>query len=608
MEERAAWLLVEEYFAAGDERFLASLRDYHVPARLAVFTDRWKKDPRPWARLQIFNYLDLPLNASAHETVVKRLFKNAEEQNDDELMAAFAVAFDRIARRRLKRRFRYDWQTRQSWQEETLRAPHNSLPTPAESRPPSRGPVKNPFLGAAEFPAVRDAAKGPVKPQWESYEWPRLKNRRLFKHRTRYYLRRRAWRYFRRMGFARPGDYPAAVARMLGGYRDEDLASGENILDSWSLLHACFYESDVLEWGATHPKLRDGRSLRELTAAPQFPDLWKAPAAARVLLDLIVEAKARLVRVWAMQLLRREHLGNISGIPVASIRRLLDHSDGEVQLLGAELLEKARGLEQLTIDQWLELLSIQNVTALDAIARLMARHVAADRLDLRQCVKLACAEPVPVARLGFDFLRSKPIHGKEDLDAVADLSAARCASLGKEIATWAMAQLATADSYDVDRVSRFFDSLLAEVREGAWGALKTGSPAWDDTSLWSRLVETPYDDVRLRFVSALQERTSAPGLSTDQLSAVWARVLLGIHRGGRQKLIALRQISDAVRADPSSADRLLPVLAVAIRSVRLPEARSGLAAVVMVIEARPELAELASKYLPELQLTPQEAA
>ena len=607
MEERAAWLLVEEYFAAGDERFLASLRDYHVPARLAVFTDRWKKDPRPWARLQILKYLDLPLNASAHETVVKRLFKNAEQQKDDELMAAFAVAFDKAARRRLRKRFRYDWQTRQSWQEETLRSPINNLPTPAQFDA-SRGPVKSPW-GTVEFPVRRlDVPKGPVKPQWESYNWPLLKNPRLFTHRTRYYLRRRAWRYFRRMGFAGPADYPGAVARMLAGYRDEDLAKGENILDNWSLLHACFYESDVLEWGATHPKLRDGRSLRELTPAPQFPELWKTPTAARVLLDLIVDAKARLVRVWAMQLLRREHLGNLSGIPIASIRRLLDHGDGEVQLLGAELLEKARGLEQLTIDQWLELLSIQNVTALDAIARLMAKHVSVDRLGLRQCVNLACAEPAPVARLGFDFLRSKQLRGKEDLDAVADLSGARCASLGKEIATWAMAQLATVDVYDVDRVSRFFDSLLAEVREGAWSAMKAGSRAWDDAALWSRLVETPYDDVRLRFVSALRERTTAPGLGSDQLSAVWSSVLLGIHRGGRQKLIALRQISDAVRADPSSADRLLPVLAVAIRSVRLPEARSGLAAVVMAVEARPELAELVAKYLPELQLTPQEAA
>ena len=171
-----------------------------------------------------------------------------------------------------------------------------------------------------------------------------------------------------------------------------------------------------------------------------------------------------------------------------------------------------------------------------------------------------------------------------------------------------MGLLAATGNYSVERISLFFDSLLAEIRQGAWSAMTGGLPAWDDAALWSRLIETPYDDVRLRFVSVLQERTKAPGLNSDQLSTVWAGVLLGIGRGGRQKLIALRQISDAVRTDPSSAPRLLPVLAVAIRSVRLPEARTGLAAVVMAIEAKPELAEMVGRYLPELQLTPQEAA
>ncbi len=43
----------------------------------------------------------------------------------------------------------------------------------------------------------------------------------LFSYRTRYYLRRRAWRYFRRMGFATPDAYPAAIAAALRRYRDE---------------------------------------------------------------------------------------------------------------------------------------------------------------------------------------------------------------------------------------------------------------------------------------------------------------------------------------------------------------------------------------------------
>ncbi|HXE53993.1 MAG TPA: hypothetical protein VN541_13310 [Tepidisphaeraceae bacterium] len=53
----------------------------------------------------------------------------------------------------------------------------------------------------------------------------------------------------------------------------------------------------------------------------------------------------------------------------------------------------------------------------------------------------------------------------------------------------------------MERVIRFFDSLVREVREGAWTWLTAESPGWHDSGLWSRLVETPYDDVRLHFVA-----------------------------------------------------------------------------------------------------------
>src|SRR4051794_8976091 len=83
---------LDEDLAAADDRFLPALRAFHEPKKLASIADRWKKDHRPWARQQILNYLALPLDAAGHEPVVKHLFKWAEEQNDDELVAAFTVA------------------------------------------------------------------------------------------------------------------------------------------------------------------------------------------------------------------------------------------------------------------------------------------------------------------------------------------------------------------------------------------------------------------------------------------------------------------------------------------------------------------------------------
>jgi hypothetical protein len=91
--------LVDESFATQDEQFVERVRQAASPKYLAALADRWKKDPRPWAREQIFEYLRLPLDRPGHHPLVKRLFKQAEGNADHELMAAFLVAFDRLIRR-----------------------------------------------------------------------------------------------------------------------------------------------------------------------------------------------------------------------------------------------------------------------------------------------------------------------------------------------------------------------------------------------------------------------------------------------------------------------------------------------------------------------------
>ena len=66
-------------------------------------------------------------------------------------------------------------------------------------------------------------------------------------------------------------------------------------------------------------------------------------------------------------------------------------------------------------------------------------------------------------------------------------------------------------------------------------------------------------------------------------------------RIGRQTWIVANQF-------PSNAVRLLPILAIALRSVRAPEARHGLAAIVSAVERDPSLAPQVAAVLPDLQL------
>lgn len=582
----ASILVIEELFAAGSPQFLPMLRQFVDPAPMAAFAERWLRDSRPWAREQMLAYIDLPLNAGNHNSLVKRLFKGAESRKDDELMAAWAVAFDALVRRERRKRSRWDQATRRTVRETHLSVPRDRL---------------------YYFPGYR--YQNPVTGKWTTYGRPEWRGKRLFSYHTRYYLRRRAWRYFRSLGFRRPTDYVPAVTRLIGAYTDEDLATGENLMDSWSLLHACFGESDAIQFLTHRARLSAGASLATTAAAPAFPELWQEASAATHLFALLQSARSSFARVWAIDLLRRWHPASLANLTLEQVEPLLNHADERIWSFGVELFEKTAGLDELPFDRWLVLLQNRNQTVLAAVASAMQRYVRPDSVSLFDAIMLARVEASPVAKLGLSLLKSRPIETAPHRQALVNLADARSAAVGYEIATWALSHLGRADVYDVHQVTRFFDSLLPQVRSAArdWLLAETAgapSPGWNDATLWSRLLESPFEDVRLFLVDTLQSRRSLPGTGTSQLTSLWVGVLLNIHRGGRQKLAALRQISDAIRRRPADAETLLPVLAVAIRSVRLPEVRSGLSAVVTALAERPELADRVRRELPELDLHP----
>lgn len=570
-------LLAEEYFASENPAFLETLRRVNQPKSLAGLADRWKKDPRPWARAQIFAYLAEPFDCPGHQPVIKHLFKHAEENKDNDLMAAFLVAFDRQVRRKIHNKRRWNFRTRSVTEEERLVTPRDVIPSKPER-----------------------AARNPMTGDLMSYNVRLSANARLFSYRTRYYLRRRAWRYFRCLGFRDAVSYVQALISALAVYTDTDLQRGENILDSWGLMHACFGDHDALEFGATHIKLQEGKGLGDLSPAPVFLDFWKKPETAPLLLALVTRAHSRLVRVWSMQLFQREHLNY--PVPLETIVTFLDHEDAEVQQFGAKLLESSPALATLPVSSWLKLLETKNEEALQRICDAFAKHVSADRLDLQQCIDIACMRPVPVARLGQTYLKQRVITSSADREQISVLANARCAAVAGDLTTWALGILGTKENYILDQTIRFFDSSLAEMRIAAWTWLVADSPALHDAAFWSRLVETPHDDLRLRLIDFLQQQTKVAGAESNKLEFIWRSVLLGVHRGGRQKAKAVQQIAHAILANPASGDSLLPVLVVAVRSVRGPEARAGLAAVMSLVDASPQLADSVRKFLPELKL------
>ncbi len=140
------------------------------------------------------------------------------------------------------------------------------------------------------------------------------------------------------------------------------------------------------------------------------------------------------------------------------------------------------------------------------------------------------------------------------------------------------------------------------------GVVGSGATGRENVALWQRLLESPYDDVRLRLAASLQERvrgrttTIHQGeLDAELLRFLWASVLLNVQRGGRTKPLVVTQMVRRLERKPEEAKALLPILAVALRSVRGPEWRAGLAGVVGLMQRRPDLASAVNQSFPELK-------
>lgn len=581
-DSRPSRLMLEECFTAADDRFLDEWVRFSTPAYLATFLERWLADPRPWARRMLILYLSRSLNLPGHEVVVKRICRHFHAAGDLELLAHLMVAFDRFVRRSRITRSSWNRQTRETVREEHLFARPNKT-------------IQNETGRTAEWGIGKFKRTVPLPDRLNREE------NRLFSHRTRSHLRRKVWRCFRWLSYRDAEAYLAAMTTVVTQYRDNDFAVGENIIDNWSLMHVCYFHSDMLRFSAAHANLQPGKSLADLCAAPYQPELWQRPGATDHLLQIVTTASSTLIRVWAIELLQRDHRDAMQRMGIKSLLRLLSHADPRVQQFAADVFEQHQALASLPVTTWLELIEQCDDSLLPMICAAMTKHVSAARLDTPQLVQLTSARPVPVAEFGFRLLATR--HGERPLSVaeITLLSRVRCEAVAGEITTWALKAL-DSHLYQTNDVIEFFDALSPATRLASMAWLEQpASRGHNDPALWARLIETPFDDVRLRVVNCLHRRTSLPGTETDALAPIWCAVILGVHRGGRTKLKAITQMQTAILQRPARAAELIPVLAVAVRSLRAPERRSALAAVASIVAQNPDLQAEIQRLLPELE-------
>jgi hypothetical protein len=570
----AAWERALRLFRAGSPEFVEVIRTVTEAKGLAVFAETWYTDPRIEARRLLHGYLERPFNAVRHEPLVKRLFKFAEAAGDDATVARFLAGFDRTVRRRMTTRTRYNHRTGALSEQQVIATPPDTV-LPRDER----------FLVGPWFQKNREG-------------------RFLFSVATRNYLRRRAWRYFRRLGRTHPERYPPAVSVALKLYTDADVPDGLGLLDNWGLVHVLFHHSPTLEARPAGWRVAANGSLAKLQPDPMFRKLWlKSP---EPVFDVLTGAKCRPVRQWAIQVLRRHFPDRLSKVTIEELLAWLDSPVPELNDLAAELLEKVPGLDRIPVGRWLKLIEAARTEVLDRLCALVTRLVKPEHVSFSDAVKLAMARPVPLARLGQALLTPKRPTTPDEVRAVFGLRDAEAEPLRAGLVRWACGVLGGRPDFQPEWVLEFLDGRHEDVREVGWEWLQTDDRARESATVWQRLLESPYDNVRLRLVAMLEDRAKERGgleaFSPALVRFLWASVLLNVHRGGRAKPFVVRQIMDRLGRQPDEAGDLLPIVAVALRSVRGPEFRAGLAGVAGFVARYPQHRALVEKGFPELQL------
>ncbi|MDB5387453.1 MAG: hypothetical protein JWM11_3099 [Planctomycetaceae bacterium] len=585
---RGSWLMAEELLERGDPGFVSELRRINEADRLGTFAAKWLADPRPASRALLLQYLGLPFNAFRHEALLKRLFKLAEKQNDDPVMAKFLVGADRLIRRVRRTRYRYESATREQWTEETLGIPRGTM-LPKDPR-------------ALRY---RDPDSGDMMVSSSVEKQNRM---RLFSIHTRHYLRRRVWRYFRTIGKTEPQRYIPAIVDALSQYTDEDVRDGIALLDNWGLMHALFHHSPALLAKSNGWTIAEGHTLAELIPTPIFESLWRAAAAP--VISLMKEARCRPVRQAAIHMLRQYHPDALARLPLGELLTLVVHEDIELSELAVQALRRSAALPLLQADDWLKLIDTANPQTLSVLSELMEKYLASNSVTLEQTVRLACSRPIPVARLGLRWLRARTFSSAVDCQALLQLCDAQCQPVRTEILTWIRSVLSHSPYFSTDWVLEMLDSAHDDVRKAGWSWFVAEPRASHDVTLWQRQLESPYDDIKFQLIRLLEGQISLKNpeavdrsrLAPELIRFLWASVLLNVHRGSRTKPRVIGQILERLKRRPNEAPELLPLLAVSLRSIRGPEWRAGLTGVVQLIDSQPELEALVFQTFPELKL------
>ena len=574
-------LLAEELFETGDARFLTTLKNVSVlrgtvsvkapygnrmvdvptpferkvqkPHMMTGFAARWLSDPRPWARAQLIEYLDSGgIDRPGHRSLVKRLLKGAETRQDDELMGHFFAAVDKLRKLTTRKRSRWDYASRSS---------------------------------------VEVVLTTRVK--------PRAANAFHFSQRTRIYLQRRVVRYMRALCARDLAAFRKTALAILTRYDDTQFTSGQALLDARALMSILFVRSTALR--VEFRKITPASDLAALEPKMLGRKAW--PGHGEEILAVLPSIPSLFIRRHVTRWLERDFPETLLSAPFETIERFIASSYADIRLLGTKMLERAEGLETLRIEVWLSFLSGDDAEALLALTKKMSDLVTPARASLAQCVALARHVAQAPAMLGIEWAETKTIEDKDALEEALPILDATVTEVRARALRW-LAPILAKEGLGLDAHMReLLDARHSDVRQHAFRMMDENARFKDSIVLWAALSESPHADARAFLLKHLEKRRTsleASHLSDRCLTHLWATTLLDIHRGSRAKRRAVAQLGDRIAAHPQESKVLMPLMGVALRSVRDAERRSAIASLVRAATLSPEVLEAAETHAHEL--------
>ncbi len=561
-------ILIDELLAEGSPRFVEELALFSGK-KLGTLAEKWFKDTRPGVRQMLLDYVRAGVGRAEHKPLVKRLFYLAEEAKDDELMALFAMAFDRLEKRWVVEVEEYDLDASKL--------------------------VKEPGLVASPLLRSRTDRQdtGP------------------FSRHTRQYLCRRAFRYFRQLAYSDAGHYVRAIAPALAEMTDEDLGDAGRFLDAWTVVHVLYWGSEILDRNPRGIRVAYEESLANLKFAPLKPKAWGRSL--EIALDMACSARSRPVASFAIHLLETHHQARLDKIDFATAKRLLNAAHETTRAFMVARLAKVSDLANQPVAEWLALIDSGTLETLPEIVRLFREHVTPKRLSLEECVTLALSPAAAVAELGLAWVKERADRGLTAIERqrLLRLASARAPLVRKAAADYLADLLAKAPEARPEEVRELLDAGDSDVRARAMTLVDQTPRFAKSPVVWASMAESPHADVRDKLLGALYAQATenpppahpdGPKVDDDALARLWSTTLLSIHRGGRAKPKALATMAAALEREPARAEAIVPLMRVALRSVRLTERRAALAAIARAAQAHVEVRVAVGRHLPELSL------